>query len=492
MSKPIAVVWFRRDLRLADNPALCAAITSGANVLPLYIHAPETEVPWQRGAASKVCLHYSLQALDTELQRLGSRLIVRSCKNTADILNLLQSFNPEAVYWNRLYDPAIIERDKQIKVSLLEQAISVKSYKASLLFEPWELETGQGTPYRVFTPMWKNMLKQGIQANPVAAPASLPGVSEAIKSDALASLHLLPKKREHINGQAWHTSMATHWQMSEAAAHQRLSEHSDTLLDEYKVGRDFPAYDYTSKMSVYLHFGQISPAQATHAIRQAMAMAPPAKASQAEDNGAAYIREIAWREFAHHVLYHYPHITDQPMQPKFANFTWDKNPEYVARWQRGQTGIPIIDAGMRQLWQTGWMHNRVRMIVGSLLTKNLRIHWLEGVSWFWDTLVDADLANNTLGWQWIAGCGADAAPYFRIFNPVSQSERFDKEGVYIKQYVPELKDLPAKYIHAPWEAPESILQQANVELDKHYPMPIVDLKVSRQAALDAYKSIKSS
>ncbi len=373
MTEDVAIVWFRRDLRLADNPALSAAIASGASVLPIYIHAPDTEAPWSRGAASNVCLHHALHALDADLRKLGSSLHIHHCQTSEDIVAVLQSLHASAIYWNRLYDPAIVNRDKVIKSALSEQGIWVKSYKANLLFEPWELQTGQGTPYRVFTPMWKNMLKQGIHVNPLPAPKKLLAAKAQVSGQSLASLQLLPQKQEHINGLPWQEQIATQWPMSEAAAHQRLHDHADTLLDTYKEGRDFPEHDYTSKLSLYLHFGQISPAQATHIIRQAMAMAEPAKASVAEENGMAYIRELAWREFAHHVLYHYPHVTNKPMQEKFAAFTWHQHPENLQRWQQGQTGIPIVDAGMRQLWQTGWMHNRVRMIVGSLLTKNFTL-----------------------------------------------------------------------------------------------------------------------
>lgn len=453
------LVWFRRDLRLTDNPALSAAVERG-QVTAVFIWAPEEEAPWQPGAASRWWLHHSLAALQGELAKLGSTLVIRDAQNSssfAELQAVATETEATAVFWNRLYEPAVIARDKSIKTQLRAQGLTANSYNASLLFEPWTVSTQQDKPYRVYTPYWKNVVS-GLEAcPPYKLTKKLIPADKQPDSLPLAELQLLPK----IN---WDSAFYKHWQPGSQAALQQLNDFSEISLDAYRVERDHPAIQGTSKLSPHLHFGEIGPRQIIHALK-----------GQDSESATTFRKELVWREFAHHLLYHFPETTSQPLNAKFKDFPWRK-PAYYANdlraWQQGKTSIPIVDAGLRELWQTGWMHNRVRMIVGSLLTKNLQIPWQEGASWFWDTLVDADLAANTLGWQWIAGSGADAAPYFRIFNPLTQGERFDAKARYIKHWVKELANTEAKLIH------------------QTKPDAIVDLKTSRTEALAAYASIK--
>ena len=470
------LLWFRSDLRLADNPALAAA--KQASLIPVYIHAPDEEVPWPSGAASRWWLHHSLAALDAQLHKLGSRLIIRKGDSLSVLQRLIEETGASAVYCNRLYEPATIRRDKLIKAELSQEGIEYRSFASHLLFEPWQVQTGGGTPYKVFTPFWNTCQKIGLPTDIAPAVRKLPPVEKKIKSTALAALALRPDNK-------WDADFHTYWQPGAAGAQQRLREFIKQQLADYKHGRDFPALSTTSRLSPHLHFGEISPRQIVYAIAQ---VREHNRSASFNKQAQGFLRELVWREFTHHILYHFPYTTDKPLNPRFTNFPWQtRKTRALMAWQQGQTGFPIVDAGMRELWATGTMHNRVRMIVGSLLTKNLGLHWLHGARWFWDTLVDADLAQNSFNWQWVAGCGADAAPYFRIFNPITQSEKFDAQGKYLRRWVPELKNLPSKYIHAPWLAPDEVLRDAGVQLGKTYPLPIVDLKLSRERALEDYK-----
>jgi deoxyribodipyrimidine photo-lyase len=469
-----ALVWFRQDLRLADNPALTAALAAFERVVPVYIHAPVSGATWPMGSASRWWLHHSLAALDHSLRERGSRLVIRRGPSFQTLAGLISETGATGFFWNRCYEPSAIARDTEIKRVLREEGFTVETYNAGLLYEPWAIQREGNAPYRVFTPFWKAMQRQGLDFPVAPAPEALPPVADALWSLPVEELGLLPKL-------AWDAGFYDHWQPGEAGAARRLAEFVAEALAGYKERRDRPDVPDTSRLSPHLHFGEIGPRQIVQAARGA-----------AEVGAEAYIREIAWREFAHHLLYHFPDTTDAPLDERFAAFPWAENyQEPLAAWQRGQTGLPWVDAGMRELWHTGWMHNRVRMVVASLLTKNLLIPWQEGARWFWDTLVDADLANNTLGWQWTAGCGADAAPYFRVFNPVLQGARFDPEGAYVRRWVPELARLPAAYIHQPWEAPPAVLHEAGVNLGESYPWPIVDLRASRERALAAFARIKS-
>lgn len=468
------LLWFRRDLRLTDNPALTAALERGEPVIPVYIHDPDAERPWTPGAASRSWLHRSLQALAADLATRGSRLIVRRGPVLQTLQSLLGETGATAVAWNRLYDPALVERDTRIKAALKNDGIGVWSHPTALWCEPWQIATGSGQPYKVFTPFWRALASRLPDAPLRAAPERIPGPREwptGVEIDALALNPAIP----------WDRGFYEIWQPGEAGAFRRLQRFLDEDLHGYSEARDRPADSGgRSRLSPHLHFGEIGPLQVLRAIQRVRA-----SGDVPENDAEHFLRELGWREFAHHLLHHFPQTPDRPLNPGFAAMPWRRERDYAAdlrAWQRGRTGIPIVDAGMRELWATGSMHNRVRMIAASLLTKNLLIPWQEGAHWFWDTLVDASLASNTLGWQWVAGCGADAAPYFRIFNPVLQSQKFDAAGRYIRRWVPELADLPDKTIHAPWT-----LRTAT---PRDYPAPIVDLSVSRQRALDAYARMR--
>ena len=466
----LGIVWFRRDLRLQDNPALAMALANHEKILALYVHAPQEQAPWSPGAASDVWLHHALVDLD---ERLVGRLLLRQGGSLAVIDELVSASGAEAVYWNRLYEPAAIARDTELKRHLRERGTGVHSGNAALLFEPWEVEKKAGGPFRVFTPFWKRVLEAGLPQAIETEPPATGRLHEPAGLGAvpLETLGLLPSIR-------WDRPIVDAWQPSRGAGEGRLDEFLASAIEHYPAGRDHPARDHVSRLSPYLHFGQLGP-------RELVSACGRSKAPTAD-----FLRELGWREFAHHLLFHYPHTADQPLDRRFDGFPWRDDPAALAAWQLGQTGIPLVDAGMRQLWSTGWMHNRVRMIVASFLTKNLLLPWQDGARWFWDTLVDADLASNSLGWQWTAGCGADAAPYFRVFNPVLQGEKFDPRGAYVREWVPALRDLPDKWVHRPWEAPDEVLAQAGISLGREYPRPLVDLKESRLRALDAWSAVK--
>ena len=474
------LVWFRQDLRLDDNPALLRALEGGGEAIPVYIWSPQEEGDWPAGGASRWWLHQSLRALAGSLAEHGSRLILRAGPALETLRTLVKETGAHAVQWNRRYEPAIIKRDSQIKQALEAEGVAVKSFNGALLWEPWEALKNDGDPYKVFTPYWKNRQKLGAP-DPEAPPAHLPSVDGEIQSCALDSFGLQPEVD-------WAGGIRETWTPGEAGAHAELERFLAEAAADYPDGRDRPDRRGTSRMSPYLHFGEISPRRIW---RAALDSGPAGKGEKAYHAGAwSFLREIAWREFAHNLLYHFPDTPLAPLRPQFADYPWAHDPEALRRWKRGRTGYPIVDAGMRELWTTGWMHNRVRMVAASFLIKDLLIPWQEGARWFWDTLVDADLANNTLGWQWTAGCGADAAPYFRIFNPVSQGERFDPKGQYVRRWIPELSQVSGKWIHKPWEAPPEELRRAGVALGQDYPEPIVDHAEARKRALDGYAKIK--
>jgi deoxyribodipyrimidine photo-lyase len=471
-----AIVWFRRDLRLADQPALLAALAAADTVIPVYIHSPGEEGDWAPGAASRWWLHGSLAALDTELRVRGSRLVLREGPAPGALEALIAETGATAIYWNRLYEPATIARDTAVKQSLVAQGVEAISCNGHLLFEPWTIRNGAGEPYRVFTPFWKACLAQlGTLPSPRTAPERLPAVPARLASIPLGALGLLPRIR-------WDAGLASTWLPGEAGALATLERFVEEAIAAYEADRNRPDLAGSSRLSPYLHFGELSPCQALAAARA------PGRGDTA--GAVSFVRELGWREFAHHLLYHFPHTPDAPLDGRFASLDWREDPALLDAWQRGRTGYPIVDAGMRELWHTGWMHNRVRMVVASLLTKNLFMHWRHGARWFWDTLVDADLANNTLGWQWTAGCGADAAPYYRVFNPVLQAEKFDPDRAYIRRWLPELAALPDKYVHCPWQAPADVLLAAGVRLGQDYPLPIVDPRSSRDEALRRFEGLK--
>ncbi len=472
----LTLVWLRRDLRLADNPALAEAAARGP-VLPVYIHAPDEEAPWAPGGAQRVWLDDSLRALQAALAEAGLPLIIRKGPSLDALRTLIGETGASAVAWNRLYEPAVIERDRQIKQALRDDGLTVSSHNAALLAEPWEVATRAGDPYRVYTPFWRALSAQRMHP-PVAVPDRLAGPGQVPASLTIEDLALRPTIR-------WDAGIRAAWTPGEAGAQTALQDFLDACVNSYEQDRDWPARPGTSRLSPHLHFGEIGPRQVWQGVHEWLD-------GRSRVGADTFLSEIGWREFAHHLLFHFPDTPTQPLDRRFDAFPWDDDEQALRAWQQGQTGIPMVDAGMRELWETGWMHNRVRMVVASFLTKNLRQPWQAGADWFWDTLVDADLASNTLGWQWTAGCGADAAPFFRIFNPVRQGERFDPEGNYVRRWVPELAALPDRQIHAPWEAPADACREAGVRLGRNYPAPIVDLKNSRQAALDAFARIKNA
>ncbi len=463
---PAALVWFRNDLRLADNAALAAAMASGRKVHAVHIEASDPALR-RRGGASRWWLHHSLNALAKDLAALGVVLETLEGETEQLLFSVIAAQQVDAVYWNRRYAPAERDIDAAIKARCRSGGITAASFAGSVLVEPFEMETGTGKPYSVYTPFWKTLRAREI-ALPIAAPKS--------NDTSLREAEVDTGYREPT----WGIKLARYWTVGEQAARARLDSFLDDLVADYPSGRDFPALSVTSRLSPHLAFGEISPHQIWHSA-QALAQHLPGR-TEAVDK---FLSELAWRDFNYNQLYHRADIALVAMQEKFSRLAWEQPGDELMAWQEGRTGFPIVDAGMRELWETGTMHNRVRMLVGSLLAKNLLIDWRLGESWFWDTLLDADGANNPGNWQWVAGCGLDASPFFRIFNPVIQGEKFDAAGDYVRRWVPELAALPDEWLHKPFEAPPDVLSRAGVRLGVNYPRPIVELKASRERALAA-------
>jgi deoxyribodipyrimidine photo-lyase len=476
----LSILWFRQDLRLADHAALQAALARGGAVLPLYIDA--TGEPAAIGGAGRWWLRESLRSLAAQLAARGSRLLLRGGAVLPVLQQLVRESGADAIYWTRRYEPALAAQDLALQRELRAQGLLAESRGGRLLAEPEQLQTQSGTPFQVFTPFWRAFLREIHPPLPLAAPARLPAPSHWPLSQPESLAELVPHA-------PWMDSLAAHWQPGEAAAQAQLRAFVSATLARYADTRERPAIAGTSRLSPRLQWGELSPAQIWHAVGEA---AEAQGQSASEWRSGKFLAELIWREFSYHLLQHWPTLPEQPMRAAFAAFPWRADPAQLAAWQRGATGIPLVDAGMRELWSTGWMHNRVRMVVASFLVKNLRLHWREGARWFLDTLVDADLANNTQGWQWSAGCGADAAPYFRIFNPVSQGQKFDPEGHYVRRWLPELARLPDEHLHAPWLAPPLLLAASGVTLGRQYPQPIVDLAVSRRNALQALQQMHAA
>ena len=466
-TKP-ALLWLRRDLRLADNPALIAACRHKA-VVPVVVWSPEEEGRWALGAAARWWFHHSLSALGDILHSKGSRLIIRRGPPLEALAALIRETGASAVYWNRLYEPLLLKRDARIEEALKKSGVQAESFSAALLHEPWNVLNRQDKPFQVFTPFWRTCQEQGEPGEPAPKPRSMPSPPRWPRSLDLTELDLLPKR-------AWANGFSNVWKPGEKGAQRKLKDFLGDSLPDYPLARDLPANAGTSKLSPHLHFGEIGPRQIWQAVQDKVRKSGPASHAAA----GSFLRQLGWREFAHHLLYHFPFTPEKPLRANFGKFPWGKDAKALKAWRKGLTGYPLVDAGMRELWETGWMHNRVRMIVASFLVKDLLLPWNDGAQWFWDTLVDADLANNTLGWQWAAGCGADAAPYFRVFNPILQGEKFDPCGDYVRRWVPELKSIPLKWIHKPWKAPADILGKCD------YPAPIVDHAKARDRALEAF------
>ncbi|WP_209846874.1 cryptochrome/photolyase family protein [Rhizobium herbae] len=472
------IVWFRNDLRLDDNHALHAAAQIGRDVVPVYIREPSQSGNGPLGAAQAWWLHHSLESLAKVLDGLGSRLIIRTGEPGSVLAELIAETGASAVYWNRRYDPNGIAVDGPLKDWLGAKGLSVKSFAGQLLHEPSRLKTGAGTPYRVYTPFWRALEASGEPDTPLDAPDTLVSLPKWPRGEDLGDWKLLPGKPD------WAKTFSEIWVPGEAAALERLEAFVKDGLSGYKTRRDLPAVDGTSRLSPHLAMGEISPARIWHATRKLKDV--PA------GDVITFRKELVWRDFSYHLLFHNPDLPRENLNRKYDGFSWSGTDLWFDRWTKGETGYPVVDAGMRQLWRHGTMHNRVRMIAASFLIKDLLIDWRRGEAWFRDTLVDADPASNAASWQWVAGSGADAAPFFRVFNPVLQGEKFDPDGAYVKTFLPELKHLPAKFVHRPFEAPASVLDTAGIVLGTTYPKPMVDHAKARDRALAAYNKIKDA
>jgi deoxyribodipyrimidine photo-lyase len=477
--EPPVILWFRQDLRLNDNPALAAAVASGRAVLPLFIL--DDAMPGARplGGAARWWLGRSLGALGQAIADHGGRLVLRRGAAQPTLDAMIAETGADVIFWNRCYEPHAIIRDRAIEAWLVERSIAAESRNAALLAEPWTMRAKSGQPYKVFTPFWRALSGETQPLRPDPAPAPLRFSGGGLASDALDDWKLAPHDPD------WAAGFAKHWEPGEAGAGRRLAAFLARSLTGYATMRDRPDLAGTARLSPHLHWGEIGPRQVWHAVRA------EAAARGAELDADAFLRELGWREFSHHLLYHWPEIATRPWRTAFDRFPWRRDPAGLRTWQRGLTGYPIVDAGMRELWQTGWMHNRARMIVASFLTKHLLLDWRAGEAWFWDTLVDADLAQNAVNWQWVAGSGPDAAPYFRVFNPVLQGEKFDPKGAYVRRWLPELARLPTEHLHRPWEASAAVLAAAGVRLGCDYPAPILDHGAARKRALAAFRNLKS-
>ena len=461
--------WFRADLRLADNPALSLAAASGMPLICAFVLDDDAAGDWAPGGAGRWWLHHSLAALQESLRAHGGDLLLAR-GDTADVLaGLIRDHGVTDLHWNRVNEPWALRLDERVRARCGDD-VEISISEGQLLVDPGEMRTGQGKPFRVFTPFWKHL--QTLEAPP--EPLPVPPLEDTVLAtggEHLDDWSLCPSQPD------WAAGFSERWQPGESAALQRLETFLEQRVRHYSDQRDIPADHGTSRLSPHLHFGEISPAQVWHLTRFALA-----GNARDEKGGMAFLRELAWREFSLHLLHHWPSMPDTALRPQFAGFPWRNDPQLLAAWQQGRTGYPLVDAGMRELWATGWMHNRVRMVTASFLVKHLLIRWQQGEAWFWDTLVDADLANNSASWQWVAGCGTDAAPYFRIFNPTIQARKFDPAGDYIRRWVPELEALDAGAIHEPWLHGGAA----------GYPEPIVDHATARQEALDAFEAIRNA
>ena len=480
-AQPI-IIWFRQDLRLYGHAALAAAVAMCAPLIPIYILDDETPGRWAPGGASRWWLHESLNSLDAGLRKRGSRLVLARGPAVDVLSDLARETRASAIYWSRGYEPWAVKLERALHRELEGAGVRCRRFSGSLLFEPEDVRTDAGGAYRSFTHFHKACMKLAAPGAALKAPASLPRVGDDMKSDRLEAWGLQPGKPD------WAGGIAAAWTPGETGARERLDEFIAKHLENYQTARDLPGVDGTSRLSPHLHFGEISPRDVWNAVSRAAANAPGGKL---DADAECFLRELIWRDFSQHQLLHWPHLTTAPMRSDFANFPWRQDPDALKAWQEGRTGYPIIDAGMRELWTTGWMHHRMRMIVASFLVKHLLISWQSGADWFWDTLVDGDLASNPANWQLVAGCGADISLDNRIISPLSQARSIDPDGAYVKSWVPELAKLPGNRIHAPWQASAGELRQARVKLGETYPEPIVKLPEARERALKAYAAIRT-
>ncbi len=478
-----SIVLFQNDLRLADNPALSAAAHREKPLICLYVWNKKATGYHMPGAASRWWIYHSLQSLSDHLQTAGNDLTIRFGKTMEVLSGLLRNFPKAHVFWNQSCEPMGQEIERNLLTFLETEKIEGRGFHGNTLVDPATILTQSHTPYRVFTPFWNRLHNTLSFSPPLPAPRTLPPQpSVPPKSLPLDSLKLLPK----ID---WAEGIRQSWTPGETGAQTALRKFLQNPAKFYAMDRDRPDLPHTSRMSPHLHFGEMSPRRLWHSIQHAKQKNHNIQARKSYD---AYLRQIAWREFSQYLLRHFPQTVHEPLYSTYQTFPWHNNARSLRAWEKGLTGFPIVDAGMRELWHTGWMHNRVRMITASFLTKDLLLPWQKGAKWFWDTLVDADLANNTMGWQWVAGCGADASPFFRIFNPITQGKKFDPDGHYVRKWVPELAALPSSFIHQPWAVPPLLLAKANVTLGETYPQPIIDHTVARNRALLAYRKFKKS
>ncbi len=482
-SESPAIVWFRDDLRLADNRALHAAVENGGPIVALYVHDEASDGIRRLGGASRWWLHHALEALDAGLRARGGSLTILEGPAFDVVTAFAQEIGARLVTWSRRYGKSEREIDARVKTALCERGIAVESFNDHLIAEPWEVRTQAGASFRVFSPFYRALTQAILPPPPLPVPERLQSMAlpSSIAARPLASLRLLPRIK-------WDAGLGQTWTPGEDGAQRLLTTFVRSNLRGYADGRDRIDLAHTSRLSPHLRFGEISPRQVWHAVEASRGEAP--EASQADRNKV--LSELGWREFSYHLLFHNPDLATQNFARRFDGFPWRDDARALRAWQQGATGVPIVDAGMRELWHTGYMHNRVRMIAASYLIKHLMIDWRAGERWFWDTLVDADPANNPASWQWVAGSGADAAPYFRVFNPVLQAAKFDPEGAYIRRWVPELAKLPAPHLFKPWEAPAMVLSAAGVAIGKTYPAPLVDLDVGRERALSAFAKLPKS
>ena len=466
------IVWLNRDLRTTDNEAFSYASNCQAPVIPVFIFDSNISSKPAIGSASRWWLHQSLNELSETLKAKGSKLIIRCGTPSSALTNLAKETGASRVVWNTCYDPVTRGCQKSVELALRKESIFTQSFKGDIFFDPEIILNGSDLPYKVFTPFWKACQREGFDVSICHSPHQFSAPPVWPDSVSIDDLALVPMKN-------WTKRLRNTWVPGELNAMRELEKFANTAMDTYSAQRDYPATPSTSILSPHLSFGEISPKQILRYVRSI-----PSQRSE------AFIRQLGWREFSSYLLYHFPSLNDTPLRQQFKNFGWLIDENGLSSWQRGRTGYPIVDAGMRQLWQTGWMHNRIRMVVASFLVKDLLIDWRSGADWFWDTLVDADIANNSAGWQWVAGCGADAAPYFRIFNPITQGKKFDSEGHYVRRWVPELENLPSPVIHSPWMASASELSNAGIKLGDTYPEPIIDHSFARDRALSALSSSK--
>lgn len=472
MTKEISIVWFRQDLRVLDNPTLVEASSLG-KILPIYILDDCAPDPFKIGGASKAWLHHSLDSLN---KSLNAKLNVYVGEASEIIEQLIDRYDVSNLFFNACYEPWYINQESKVKDICKIKSINYKFFNSGYLWAPNQILKSDGTYYKVFT-AYKNKSYQSMPRKTIKNTTKIIAIVDSENKTSISDLDLIARDKK------WPQKILGSWSIGESAAHNKLDNFIENQLSGYKSARDYPIKNQTSLLSPHLHFGEISPAQIWEAVnRHGLFHASDLDIEH-------FLSEVIWREFSCYLLSHFKSLHKDNFNNKFNNFPWGNNVKYLKAWQTGNTGYPIIDAGMRQLWQTGYMHNRVRMVVASFLVKNLKIHWHKGRDWFWDCLVDADLANNSASWQWVAGCGVDAAPYFRIFNPITQGEKFDKNGDYTRKFVPELKNLPDKYLFQPWTAPKDILKSAGIVLGENYPNPIVDLAASRNNALEAYKKL---